>query len=55
MQQRSMSRLRWGSLFVLLLVSTAAAVREKRLYDILGVPTDADEAVIKKAYRKQAL
>lgn len=30
-------------------------VKETRLYDVLGVPTDAGQDDIKKAYRKQAL
>lgn len=33
----------------------ARAVRESRYYDLLGVAADADEATIKKAYRRQAL
>ena len=41
------------ALFVLL--QTVLAVRETKLYDTLGVSADADEATIKKAYRKQAL
>lgn len=42
----------------LLLASWAAvvdAVRDSKYYDTLGVATDASEATIKKAYRKQAL
>lgn len=31
------------------------AVREKKFYDILGVPTDASAGAIKKGYRKAAL
>ncbi len=33
----------------------ASAVRETKFYDTLGVAPDADEATIKKAYRRQAL
>jgi len=33
----------------------AHAVRETKYYDVLGVAPDADEATIKKAYRRQAL
>ncbi|GBF92518.1 disulfide isomerase [Raphidocelis subcapitata] len=42
---------------VLLLVSAnaASAARGTRLYDALGIPPDADERVIKKAYKRQAL
>lgn len=40
---------------VLLLSLAAQAVRETRFYDLLGVSADADEATIKKAYRRQAL
>ena len=29
--------------------------KDERLYDILGVPSDADQALIKKAYRDRAL
>lgn len=37
------------------LLKEAIAVRETKFYDALGVPPDADENVIKKAYRKAAL
>lgn len=37
------------------LLYEALAVRETKYYDALGVPPDADENVIKKAYRKAAL
>lgn len=46
------------SLAVLLLLAVAAcaqAVRDTKYYDTLGISTDADEATIKKAYRRQAL
>jgi hypothetical protein len=36
-------------------VAAAAGVRETKFYDALGVAPDADEATIKKAYRRQAL
>jgi hypothetical protein len=38
-----------------LLLKETLAVRETKFYDALGVPPDADENVIKKAYRKAAL
>ncbi len=38
-----------------LLLKEALAVRETKFYDALGVPPEADENVIKKAYRKAAL
>ena len=37
------------------LLKEALAVRETKFYDALGVPADADDNVIKKAYRKAAL
>lgn len=40
---------------MLLLLSAAAAVLADNFYEILGVPNDASEAVIKKAYRKLSL
>lgn len=43
---------------LVLLVSAASnvnAVRSKKFYDTLGVPEDADDRVIKRAYKKQAL
>ena len=42
-------------LVAVLLPLRSWAVRETKLYDVLGVPPDADEGVIKKAYRKAAL
>ena len=43
--------------FLLLLVFSLAAeaVRETAFYDLLQVAPDADDATIKKAYRRQAL
>jgi hypothetical protein len=49
---------RWrsaGFFVAVLLPLSAWAVRETKFYDVLGVPPDADENVIKKAYRKAAL
>ena len=43
------------SLLLFFLVSLAQAVRETAFYDLLGVAPDADDATIKKAYRRQAL
>ena len=40
---------------VAVLVASAVGVRESKYYDILGVAADADDATIKKAYRRQAL
>lgn len=37
------------------LTSAVVAVRETKFYDVLGIAPDASEAVIKKAYRKQAM
>jgi DnaJ-domain-containing protein 1 len=37
------------------MVAAACGVRETKYYDTLGVAPDADEATIKKAYRRQAL
>lgn len=31
------------------------AVRDTKYYDTLGISPDADEATVKKAYRRQAL
>ena len=51
-----MRRSRAALLLVLLCVCAelgpALGVREKKYYDALGVAPDADEATIKKAYRK---
>ena len=49
--------LRWGSLLILIccLTSAVLAVRDTKFYDVLGIAPDASEAVIKKAYRKQAM
>jgi thiol-disulfide isomerase/thioredoxin len=43
------------ALLLLLLPPLAAAVRETRLYDVLGCPPDADDRTIKRAYKKAAL
>lgn len=37
------------------LVAAACGVQETKYYDALGVAPDADDATIKKAYRRQAL
>jgi hypothetical protein len=42
-------------LALLVAAPLAAAVRESKYYDLLGVAHDADDATIKKAYRKAAL
>ena len=49
--------LRLGSLLILTccLTSAVLAVRDTKFYDVLGIAPDASEAVIKKAYRKQAM
>lgn len=48
--------LRAAALLALLAAAPlAAAVRESKYYDMLGVAHDADDATIKKAYRKAAL
>lgn len=39
----------------LLLPWQCLSVKETKFYDVLGVPPDADEQLIKKAYRKAAL
>lgn len=39
----------------LLLPLRTLAAKETKLYDALGVPPDADDTLIKKAYRKAAL
>lgn len=49
------SELVWVLLLLLLLLGGVGGVRDTKYYDVLGVATDADEATIKKAYRKQAL
>lgn len=38
-----------------ILTGGTGAVRDTKFYDLLGVAHDADEATIKKAYRRQAL
>ncbi len=52
---------RWHAAALLILLCACAefsavfAARDRKYYDALGVPPDADEAAIKKAYRKAAL
>lgn len=43
-----------GLLFFCML-ALSAAVRDSKYYKVLGISEDADEATIKKAYRKAAL
>ena len=38
----------------MIVVNSSAAVRETKYYDILGISPDADDATIKKAYRREA-
>ena len=40
---------------LLCVVETIVGVRDSKYYDLLGVAPDADEATIKKGYRRQAL
>ena len=40
---------------LLLHLTCTAAVRDSKYYDLLGIASDADEATIKRAYRKQAM
>lgn len=40
---------------LLLLLAVAGGANNRKFYDVLGISPDADEATIKKAYRKQAL
>eukprot|EP00798_Chlamydomonas_sp_ICE-L_P030395 gene30395-35402_t len=42
-------------LLLAVLLSFAEAVRDPKYYKVLGISEDADEATIKKAYRRQAL
>ena len=44
-----------GAALALCLLLGVQAVRETKFYDALGVAPDADDATIKKAYRRQAL
>jgi DnaJ-domain-containing protein 1 len=46
---------RAATLCLLLLAGTAAAVRDTKYYEVLGLSPDADDQTIKKAYRRQAL
>ena len=49
----------YTSLILVALLANACTgvlgVREMKYYNILGVAEDADEKIIKKAYKKQAL
>lgn len=49
----------WGRVVLFTLLALAPhiveGVRDSKYYDTLGISTDADEATIKKAYRRQAL
>jgi hypothetical protein len=40
---------------LLLAAPLALAVRDTKLYDVLGVAADADDRTLKKAYKRQAL
>lgn len=42
-------------LLLAVLLATVAAVRDTKLYKALDVDPEADEATIKRAYRKQAV
>lgn len=54
--RRPLSFLAWTVCVVACLAAhLAAAVRETKFYDTLGVAPDACDATIKKAYRRQAL
>jgi hypothetical protein len=47
-----------GAVLVVVMLGASwaeARGRSSKYYDVLGVPPDADEALIKRAYRKQAL
>ena len=44
-----------GCLLLLTWALQAECVRDEKYYKILGISSDADEATIKKAYRKAAL
>lgn len=50
-----LSRLSVASLALLLFLAVVLCVRDSKFYDLLGVSSDADDATIKKAYRKQAM
>lgn len=43
------------ALSLALLLAAVAAVRDSKLYKALDVDPEADEATIKRAYRKQAV
>jgi preprotein translocase subunit Sec63 len=57
MRSRLLPRTAWVGICLLLALCVACvrAVRDPKYYDTLGISPDADEATIKKAYRRQAL
>lgn len=52
-QQRKAGPIVW--LVLAVCAACVQAVRDTKFYDTLGISPDADEATIKKAYRRQAL
>ena len=55
MRSRRRAATALGVAAALLACAAAGAARETKFYDALGISPDADEATIKKAYRRQAL
>ena len=53
--QRSRVHFVLSAALLLLHLLCTAAVRDSKYYDLLGIAPDADDATIKKAYRKQAM